>query len=180
MRVDTRDPRNGSSTSWVKASGQAGEAGGWLFEPTFNRAIKLRLADPRITSNAGALLLREADHRLGLTADLAAQLTDERDAARIRYQPVELLRQHLYALALGYAHRDDQDALAHDVAMRLSVRNRPGPRHQRAACCGSGCCSACSIGGVMNRGIGRRSSVMNRAVGRRRCSAGCRRRGMRI
>jgi hypothetical protein len=31
---------------------------GWLFEPTFNRAIKLRQADPRITSDAGALLLR--------------------------------------------------------------------------------------------------------------------------
>ncbi len=91
-----------------------GEGHGWLFEPTFNRAIKLRQAldratpcqgqaDPRITSDAGALLLREADHRLGLTADgrhggrplqlreadhrlgltadLAGQLTDPREDA---------------------------------------------------------------------------------------------------
>ena len=105
---------------------QAGGAGGWLFEPTFNRAIKLRQADPRITSDAGAFLLREADHRLGLTADLAAQLADPRRLDRIRYLQVELLRQHLYALALGYAHQDDQDALAHDVAMKLSVWDRPG------------------------------------------------------
>ncbi|HNQ23641.1 MAG TPA: transposase, partial [Phycisphaerae bacterium] len=97
-----------------------------MFEPTFNRAIKLRQADPRITSDAGALLLREADHRLGLTADLAAQLTDPRRPDRIHYLQVELLRQHLYALALGYAHQDDQDALAHDVAMKLSVWDRPG------------------------------------------------------
>jgi len=103
-----------------------GESHGWLFEPTFNRAIKLRQADPRITSDAGALLLREADQRLGLTADLAAQLSDPRDPARTRYTQVELLRQHLYALALGYAHQDDQDALAHDVAMKLSVWDRPG------------------------------------------------------
>jgi len=103
-----------------------GEDQGWLFEPSFNRAIKLRQADPRITSNAGTFLLREADHRLGLTADLAAQLTDPRDPRRIRYLQVELLRQHLYALALGYAHQDDQDALAHDVAMKLSVWDRPG------------------------------------------------------
>jgi hypothetical protein len=109
-----------------EGQGQAGGAGGWLFEPTFNRAIKLRQADPRITSDAGALLLREADHRLGLTADLAGQLTDPRDPRRIRYQPVELLRQHLYALALGYAHQDDQDRLAHDVALKLSVWDRPG------------------------------------------------------
>jgi len=109
-----------------EGQGQAGGAGGWLFEPTFNRAIKLRQADPRITSDAGALLLREADHRLGLTADLAAQLSDPRDPARTRYTQVELLRQHLYALALGYAHQDDQDTLAHDVALKLSVWDRPG------------------------------------------------------
>jgi hypothetical protein len=112
-----------------------GGAGGWLFEPTFNRAIKLRQADPRITSDAGALLLREADHRLGLTADLAAQLADDRDPQRIRYEPVELLRQRLYALALGYAHQDDQDALAHDPALKLAVWDRPGRRglHERLA-----------------------------------------------
>jgi hypothetical protein len=103
-----------------------GEAHGWLFEPTFNRTIKVRQADPRITSDAGALLLREVDHRLGLTSDLAAVLSDGRDPAHTRYQQAELLRQHLYALALGYAHQDDQDALAHDVAMKLAVWNRPG------------------------------------------------------
>ena len=105
-----------------------GECQGWLFEPTFNRSIKLRRGDARITSDAGALLLREADHRLGLIADLAARLTDPRDPKHIRYSPSELLRQHLYASALGYAHQDDQDALAHDVAMKMSVWDRPGQR----------------------------------------------------
>jgi hypothetical protein len=103
-----------------------GECQGWLFEHTFNRSIKLRQADPRISDNAGILLLREADHRLGLTADLAGQLSDDRDPRYVRYTQVELLRQHLYALALGYVHQDDQDALAHDVAMKLSVWDRPG------------------------------------------------------
>ncbi len=118
-----------------EGQGRAGGTGGWLFEPTFNRAIKLRQADPRITSNAGALLLREADHRLGLTADLAARLLDPRRPDRIRYQQVELLRQHLYALALGYAHQDDQDSLAHDPALKLSVWDRPGRQglHERLA-----------------------------------------------
>ena len=103
-----------------------GERQGWLFEPTFNRAVKLRQADHRISDNAGALLLREIDHRLGLTADLAAELTDPRRPDRIRYQQVELLRQHLYALALGHVHEDDHDLLAHDPGVRLAVWNRPG------------------------------------------------------
>jgi hypothetical protein len=105
-----------------------GEGHGWLFEPTFNRSIKLRLADPRLTSNAGVLPLREVDHHLGLVADLAAALTDPRDPKRVRYTVAELLRQHLYGLALGYAHQDDQDALAHDPAMRLAVWDRRGQR----------------------------------------------------
>jgi hypothetical protein len=103
-----------------------GERQGRLFEPTFNRSIKVRQADPRITSDAGALLLREVDHRLGLTSDLAGTLRDGRDPSHSRYTQAELLRQHLYALALGYVRQDDQDALAHDVAMKLSVWDRPG------------------------------------------------------
>jgi hypothetical protein len=103
-----------------------GERHGWLFEPTFNRSVKLRQADHRISDNAGALLLREIDHRLGLTADLAAELTDPRDPARTRYLQVELLRQHLYGLALGHVHQDDHDILAHDPAVRLGVWDRPG------------------------------------------------------
>ena len=69
-----------------------GEGQGRLFDLTFNRSIKLRQADPRVTSDAGALLLREVDHRLALTADLAAGLFDPRDPQRTRYTQVELLR----------------------------------------------------------------------------------------
>ena len=112
-----------------------GEAHGRFFEATFNQSIKLRQADPRITSDAGAILLREVDHRLGLTADLAAATIDPRDPDASRYTQAELLRQHLYTLALGYAHQDDADSLAHDVAMKMAVWDRPGPNviHERLA-----------------------------------------------
>jgi len=104
-----------------------GEPHGRLFEPTFNHSIKLRQADSRVTSGAGVIGLREIDHRLGLTGDLAATLIDPRDPDAIRYTQTELLRQHIYALALGYTHQDDADMLAHDVAMKLAVWDRPGP-----------------------------------------------------
>lgn len=105
-----------------------GEAHGRFFEPTFNQSIKLRQADPRVTSDAGAIVLREVDHRLGLTADLAAALFDPRNQRFVRYTHAELLREHLYANALGYAHQDDADTLAHDVAMKMAVWDRPGPK----------------------------------------------------
>jgi hypothetical protein len=51
--------------------GEVRKAQQWLFEPEFNRAIKVCTTDERITSDAGLLLVREADHRLGLTEHLA-------------------------------------------------------------------------------------------------------------
>ena len=103
-----------------------GEAQQWLFEPNFNRAVKVRASDERITSDSGLLLLREADHRLGLTEWLAEGLDDPRQPDAIRYQMVELLRERLYALALGYATQDDADRLAHDPAMKMAAWDRPG------------------------------------------------------
>ena len=112
-----------------------GESHGWLFEPSFNRSVKVRASDERITSDGGLLLLREADHRLGITEWLAQRLDDPRNQALIRYELVELLRERLYALALGYSTQDDADRLAHDPAMKLAAWNRPGeqPLDQRLA-----------------------------------------------
>ena len=101
-----------------------------LFEPSFNRAVKVHGGQDRLTSDAGTLLLREADHRLSLTQSLAAQLYDRRNSDRTRYTLVELLRERLYALAQGYDAQDDVDELAHDPAMRMATWDRPGKRVQ--------------------------------------------------
>lgn len=103
-----------------------GEAKQPLLEPSFNRAVKVFASDDRITSDAGFILLREADHRLGLTESLAASLEDPRQPSNTRYQLVELLRERLYGLSLGYAAQDDADRLAHDPAMKIAAWNRPG------------------------------------------------------
>jgi hypothetical protein len=81
------------------------------------------------------LLLREADHRLGITESLANRLQDPRRDDRIRYQLVELLRERIYALAAGYSAQDDADRMAHDPAMKLAAWNRPGeqPLNERMA-----------------------------------------------
>ena len=95
----------------------------WLFEPSFNRSVKVRACDERITSDSGLLLLREADHRLGITEHLAGQLDDPRRQDLIRYELVELLRECVYALAMGYAAQDDA---AHTDRSRR-VRRNPCP-----------------------------------------------------
>jgi hypothetical protein len=103
-----------------------GERQGWLLEPTFQRAVKVAAGDDRLTSDGGALLLREADHRLGLVESLAGNLVDPRRQELIRYTQIELLRERLYALGLGYSAQDDLDRLCHDPALKLAVWDRSG------------------------------------------------------
>lgn len=102
------------------------EAGPVIFEPSFNRSVKVRSRDERLTSNAGVLLLREVDHRLGLTESLGVEMVDPRRQDLIRYPMTELLRERIYSLALGQKPADDADLLAQDPAMRMAVWNRPG------------------------------------------------------
>jgi len=103
-----------------------GEAQGTLFEPEFNRSIKVQSSDQRITSRAGAVLAREIDHRLGLVESLGESIVDPRRPDRVRYTAIELLRERIYALALGDASQDDLDRLAHDPAMRMATWDQPG------------------------------------------------------
>ena len=103
-----------------------GESKRPFFEPTFNRSIKVQGGDDRLTSDSGLLLLREADHRLGLIESLAQRLHDPRQQHLIRYTLPELLRERIYSMAQGYQAQDDLDRLAHDPALRMATWNRPG------------------------------------------------------
>jgi hypothetical protein len=99
-----------------------------FFETTFNRSVKLRARDQRLSSDGGVLLLREADERLGLIESVAAKLHDPRRQDLIRYHMDELLRERVFTRALGYNAEDEVDLLAHDPAMRIATWNRPGER----------------------------------------------------
>jgi len=98
-----------------------GEEEELAFEFTFNRSIKVESRAERLTGDAGVMLLRELDERLGLTSSLGDSLWDFRDQDQIRYRLTELLRQRIYGFVQGYRHQDDLDRTAHDPAMRLAV-----------------------------------------------------------
>ena len=102
------------------------EAQRCLFTPSFNRAIKIRQRDSRLTSHAGAIILREADHRLGLIESVVERMFDPRNQDKIRYTLSELLRERIFALALGESAQDDLDRLAHDPALRMATWDRSG------------------------------------------------------
>ncbi len=79
-----------------------------------------------LSSDAGFLLLREADRRLGLTRRLAACLAEWRAPHKVRHSREALLAQRLYQIALGYEDANDANALRHDPALKLALDTAPG------------------------------------------------------
>ena len=97
-----------------------------LFRPEFNRSLRVEARPERLTSNAGAVLMREVDERLGITATLSEELTDSRDPRLITHPLGELLRTSLVLLALGWRDQDDADAQRDDPVLRMAVSERRG------------------------------------------------------
>jgi hypothetical protein len=97
-----------------------------LFPPKFNGSIRLEARPDRLTSDAGAVALREGLERLGMIGWLKARLHDERNRRFITYPLVELVTTAILLLAQGYRDHDDADALRDDPALRIAVSQRKG------------------------------------------------------
>ena len=65
----------------------------------FQRKLLVDFKGGEITSDAGLVLLREFDERLGLTAGLKKLWIDERDRRYTTHGGLELLRQRIYQIA---------------------------------------------------------------------------------
>jgi hypothetical protein len=103
-----------------------GEKQGELKGFAFNGSLRVEARDTRLTSNAGAVVLREAMERSGLLASLKKKLADPRNPALITHPLAELLATRLCLLALGHRDQDDADAFRGDAALKLAVSTRRG------------------------------------------------------
>jgi hypothetical protein len=85
------------------------------------RRVEADFAGGDISSNGGALLLSAADRRLGLLSGLARRLDDGRQAGKVNHKLLPLLRQRVYAIALGHEDVNDHDALRDDLVLQTAV-----------------------------------------------------------
>lgn len=74
-----------------------------------------------ITSDAGVLLLSQADQRLRLTQRIASKLNDSRCKAKCDHSIQDMLRQRVYALAQGYEDLNDHITMRKDTALKTAV-----------------------------------------------------------
>jgi Transposase DDE domain group 1 len=72
-----------------------------------------------MTSNAGALLLREADRTTGLSRQVAACFKDGRRQDKIEHAVETLVAQRIHGIAPGYEDLSDHDDLRRDPVLGL-------------------------------------------------------------
>lgn len=79
-----------------------------------SRRLEADFAGGDLTSDAGALLLREADRRLGLLDALDRAIPDPRHPELITHPQRALLTQRIFGIALGYEDLNDHTTLRQD------------------------------------------------------------------
>ncbi len=86
-----------------------------------------------VSSDGGAILLRETEKRTGLLRQFAECFIDHRDPARVEFPKEHLVTQRTMMLALGYEDLNDHDTLRHDplLAMAIDVVDPTGMSRKR-------------------------------------------------
>jgi Transposase DDE domain group 1 len=79
----------------------------------------------RITSDAGVMLLGQAERRLGVADKFAAVIADPRNPLLITHSLGSIFRARILAIACGYEDADDLDHLRKDPAFKLACGRLP-------------------------------------------------------
>jgi hypothetical protein len=85
-----------------------------LFQDLGSRRIEADFSGGTLSSDGGALLLRQVDLSLGLSRRLAGCFGDQRNPIFVEHVVAELLAQRIYAEALGYEDINDHQRLRRD------------------------------------------------------------------
>jgi len=96
-----------------------------LFEGIFNKPVLSRFDSQLRTSDGGASLLGVIDRKLKLTETLCKHLTDRRDQVQVRHTYLDLFRQRIFSIALGYPDGNDSALVGQDPALKLLCGRAP-------------------------------------------------------
>jgi len=85
----------------------------------FNPQLRVEFRGATVTSDAGLLLPRALDERLGLDALIERHLSDLRTGHNLQFSLPDLFRQSIYSRLAGYEDTNDAERLAEDPTFRM-------------------------------------------------------------
>jgi hypothetical protein len=99
----------------------------FAFSRLGSQAVTADFRGGRLTTDAGALLLREVERHLGLFSALDVAIPDPRQPELIEHDQRALLAQRITAIACGYEDLNDHLTLRRDPALQLTAGRTPEP-----------------------------------------------------
>jgi len=97
-----------------------------LFGSGFVKPVLVAFDQPASSSDGGALLLKLADDRLGLTRAVAGALPDEREAGKVKHSLEDVVQQRVFGIGNGYEDANDAARLREDPTHQLLLGRSPG------------------------------------------------------
>ena len=89
------------------------------FAAHFSRRVEAGFTAGQVSTDGGALLLREVDGKIKLLYRLAACFSDGRRQDQVEHAVAEMLSQRIYGLALGYEDLNDHEQLRSDPLLAV-------------------------------------------------------------
>lgn len=91
------------------------------------RTVVAEFSGGTMSSDGGGLLLRETDTRMNLLTRFSQCFVDGRDRLQTKHSVEQMVRQRVYALALGYEDLNDHEQLRWDPLLGLMAgKTEPG------------------------------------------------------
>jgi len=90
-----------------------------LFSSLGSKKIQADFNGGSLTSDAGALLLREVDKHLGLIDAINSCVPDPRNQFFIAHQQRTMLAQRIFGISLGYEDLNDHQSLRDDPLLHI-------------------------------------------------------------
>jgi len=97
-----------------------------LFKELSDKKVQADFNGGQITSDAGVLLLRETESKLGLCKRMALALRDRRHASYVQHVLSQLLTQRVFQIICGYEDANDCNELRLDPLFKLGCEILPG------------------------------------------------------
>ena len=102
------------------------------FQDLGSREVVAAFDGGKVTSDAGGLLLREVDDKFRFLDQFARCFTDYRDPELVEHTLLELLKQRVFGLCLGYEDLNDHDQLRLDPLLAVLVGKDDPTGNERA------------------------------------------------
>lgn len=103
----------------------------FLFDDLGVRRVQADFSGGTLSTDAGALLLRQVDTNLGMSAELALCFYDARNQDWVDHSVQELLRQRIFGTALGYEDINDHERLRLDPLLAVACGKTDPTGEQR-------------------------------------------------